>query len=485
MAQLIPLSRLARLVGKPRSVLQKMAQSGELETFDGQVALHEVLRHFPDIRLENDTELLRVQEIMDSAVAKQPSREELPTASVLNERLRALGRDFADAEGRLLHYERVHGWIAEKLAAAVEAGEATAEFAERLSSWLKAELSTPPTGLERWEDLVARERILRVMSATVTVVPKGQTFEVVGDETILEAGLRAGLSLPYGCSNGSCGDCKCRVISGEVMKVRPHDYQLKNLEKSQGYTLACSYAAVGDIAVEVPLAGAADIPEQTINARVRQVEPLGGRRIALHLITPRTERFRYLAGQWMEITAAGETRRVPAASCPCDERRIEVHVECDAPAEVAAGPFSALETNAEVIVHGPFGGFVLDDESTRPVLLIAEGPGFALIKSLLQHALSLEHAPSITLARRSNAEGLYQENLLKSYAGALDDFAYVPLSPDAAPDAVVLAAFPDGLGSLATHDVYAAGAAEFIAALRDKLLSAGLPEAQWRAEVVA
>ena len=150
MAQLIPLSRLARLVGKPRSVLQKMAQSGVLETFDGQVALHEVLRHFPDIRLENDTELLRVQEIMDSAVAKQPSREELPTASVLNERLRALGRDFADAEGRLLHYERVHGWIAEKLAAAVEAGEATSEFAKRISYWLKAELSTPPTGLKRW-----------------------------------------------------------------------------------------------------------------------------------------------------------------------------------------------------------------------------------------------------------------------------------------------------------------------------------------------
>jgi len=485
MAQLIPLSRLARLVGKPRSLLQRMAQSGELETFDGHVSLEEVLRHFPDVRLENDKELARVQEIMDKALTKQPSREELPTAAILNERLRALGRDFATAEGRLLHYERVHGWIADKLAAAVESGEATAQFAKQFSGWLRTELASPPAGLERWEDLVARERILRVMTATVTVVPKGQTFEVIGDETILEAGLRAGLPLPYGCSNGTCGDCKCRVVSGDVLKVRPHDHQLSNLEKSLGFTLACSYAAVGDVELEVPLGGVADIPQQTVNARVRQVEPLGGHRIALHLITPRTERFRYFAGQWLEITVAGQNRRVPAASCPCDERRIEVHVACDAAVAAAEGPFSALQSNAEVVVQGPFGEFVLNDESARPVLLIAEGPGFALIKSLLQHALSLERVPSITLLRKANTEGLYQENLLKSYANALDDFAYVPLGPDASEGASVFAALPGGRDSLPTHDVYAAGSADFIAALRAALFAAGLPEAQWRCEVVA
>ncbi len=484
MAQPIPLSRLARLVGKPRSVLQKMASSGELATFDGQVTLQEALRHFPDIRFDDDAELMRVREIMDSAVLKQPSREELPAAAILHERLRTLGRDFASAEGRLLHYQRVYGWIAEKLAGAVEAGDVTAEFADRLSDWLKAELATPPAGLEHWEDLVARERVLRVMSATVTVVPKGQTFEVFGEESILEAGLKAGLALPYGCSNGSCGDCKCRVVSGEVMKVRPHDYQLTNLERSQGYTIPCSYAAVGDISIEVPFSDVSDIPEQTVKARVRQIEPLGGNRIALHLITPRTERFRYFAGQWLDVTVGDVTCRVPAASCPCEERRIEVHVACDALGPGGVDAFSSLQANAEAVVHGPFGDFVLDDESARPVLLIAEGAGFAQIKSLLQHALSLDHAPSITLLRRPNTDGLYQENLLKSYAGALDEFTYVPLSPDASPEAAVRAAVPGGLESLAENDVYAAGAGDFISALGDELFAAGLPQAQWRAELL-
>ena len=54
MTPLIPLSRLSRLVGQPRSVLQRMAQSGELETFDGHVSLDEVLSHFPDVELSDD-----------------------------------------------------------------------------------------------------------------------------------------------------------------------------------------------------------------------------------------------------------------------------------------------------------------------------------------------------------------------------------------------------------------------------------------------
>ncbi len=484
MAQLIPLSRLARLVGRPRAVLQQMAQDGELATFDGQVALEEALRLFPDVALSDDRELLRVEEIKAQAVTKAPERLDIPESAVLNERLRTLGKDFASAEGRLLHYERVHGWISDKLAEAVEHGRIEAGFAGEFAGWLKSELSAPPPGLSRWEDLVARERILRLMSAQVKLLPKGQSFEVLGDETLLEAGLRAGLALPYGCSNGSCGDCRCRVVSGEVMRVRPHDYVLSTAERAQGVTLACSYTAIGDVTLEVTAGGVDDIPEQTIKTRVRAIEPLGGRRVALHLLTTRTERLRFLAGQWLEITVEGEVRRVPAASCPCDERRIEVHVLCDSPEAVGTGPFSALKANAEVIVRGPFGRFVLDDSSTRPVVLLAEGAGYAQIKSLLQHALSLEHAPSIALYRLTSAEGPYQQNLLKSYAGALDNFRHQTFAPESGADGLLDALIGD-IGDLSGTDVYACGSEAFVAVAEARCRGAGLPAAQWHADTMS
>ena len=61
--------------------------------------------------------------------------------------------------------------------------------------------------------------MLKVMSAQVTVRPSGHQFAVEGHDTLLQAGLRAGLKLNYGCGNGSCGMCKVRVISGEVARV--------------------------------------------------------------------------------------------------------------------------------------------------------------------------------------------------------------------------------------------------------------------------
>lgn len=482
MSQLITLSRLARLVGQPRSALQRMAQSGALATFDGQVELGEALRVFPDFKLSDDAELRRVEEIKAAATAKPPEPV-LPDAAVLYERLRVLSRDYAAAQARLKHANRVHDWIGAKLDEAREAGDIDPHFAEQFLAWLKRELAAPADDLRRWEELVARERIMRVLSAQVKVLPKGQTFEIVGNETILEAGLRAGIAMPYGCSNGSCGDCRCRITEGDAVKVRPHDYVLSAADKAQGYVLACSYTAVRDLAIEVAASGVTDIPEQKIVARVRAVEPLGGRRIALHLLSPRAERMRYLAGQSLEITIGGESRIVPVAGCPCEERRIEVHVECEEGAAEDSRVFASLKPNAEVELRGPFGSFVLDDTSTRPVVLIAAGQGFATIKSLLQHALSLEHAPSIALYRFPNAEGAYQENLLRSYANALDHFHFETFEPDADRPAALarIASLPD----LALSDVYVAGDADFVDAVRAPLLSAGLPTAQWRGQVVA
>ena len=54
------------------------------------------------------------------------------------------------------------------------------------------------------------------MGHRVTLKASGKEFIVNTDETILEAALRQGINLPYGCKNGACGSCKGKVISGQV-----------------------------------------------------------------------------------------------------------------------------------------------------------------------------------------------------------------------------------------------------------------------------
>ncbi len=88
------------------------------------------------------------------------------------------------------------------------------------------------------------------MNAHVKVMPSGHEFVVAGNESILEAGLRGGYALDYGCSNGNCGRCTVRIESGETRRIRHHDYALSEAAKSQGVVLSCCHTAASDLVIE-------------------------------------------------------------------------------------------------------------------------------------------------------------------------------------------------------------------------------------------
>ena len=184
-----------------------------------------------------------------------------------------------------------------------------------LRSWLQAALTRAPDETEH-HLLAAKESYMRVMVAHVLVTPSQREFFVEGSDTLLDAALRAGLALNYGCSNGNCGLCKARIVSGQAKKVRNHDYVLSEAEKSAGVVLMCSNTAVNDLVIEAQEAGSArEIPLQQIAARVKATERLADDIMLLHLQTPRTRRLRFLAGQYVTLQA-GEAPPVdyPVAS---------------------------------------------------------------------------------------------------------------------------------------------------------------------------
>ena len=71
------------------------------------------------------------------------------------------------------------------------------------------------------------------MTRQVRVRPSGHRVEVQSTETILEAGLRVGLNLDYHCGNGSCGDCRARLLSGEVRETCQHDFLFSAAEQAE------------------------------------------------------------------------------------------------------------------------------------------------------------------------------------------------------------------------------------------------------------
>ena len=108
------------------------------------------------------------------------------------------------------------------------------------------------------------------MSFTVTIQPSGHTLSAEAGESILEAALRQGLTLPYGCRDGACGACRGKVLSGDVDHGKAQDHALSPADRAQGLALFCCASPCSDLVIESrEVRKAGDIPVKTLPARVQ------------------------------------------------------------------------------------------------------------------------------------------------------------------------------------------------------------------------
>lgn len=326
------------------------------------------------------------------------------------------------------------------------------------------------------------------MTAKVKLLPSGHEFSVEPGENLLDAALRAGLSIRYSCNSGSCGECRARLVSGELGDALHHDYAFNERERADGQFLMCRTSAASDLVIEaVEARGAADVPVQTLTTQVNKLVRLSEDVMELHLRTPRSQTLWFLAGQHVRLNIPGiAPRHKSIASCPCNGMVLQFHVRRRPGDPFSDHVFTRMKVRDTIDVEGPFGSFVLDEESTRPLIFIAFETGFAPIKSLIEHAISLEMRQPIRLYWiTAGARGHYLENHCRAWQDALDDFGFAPIGGSDAPGgrgtgaelamerAVtrLLTDYPD----LAGHDVYANGPEVLFAGLSAALIARGLP----------
>lgn len=258
-------------------------------------------------------------------------------------------------------------------------------------------------------------------------------FDVDSHESILDAAIRAGVPLNYGCSNGNCGLCKAKVVSGSTAILRSHDFVVRDADKIQGHALMCSTACESDVVIDADVvANASDIPAQDLRVKVRKLDRVSEDLAIINLQVPRSVRLRFLAGQYVRVYDDQQrSHEYAIASCPCDEKRIEFHVrklENDAFSDMV---FNQLKVGDWLNIQGPYGEFVIDDTKDTPIVMIAFDTGFAAVKSLLEHITAQDKERPIYLYWLAcGIEGLYLDNLCRSWDDALDELHYIPLHMD-------------------------------------------------------
>jgi ferredoxin-NADP reductase len=81
----------------------------------------------------------------------------------------------------------------------------------------------------------------------ITFANSGKQVEVDGATTLLEAGERAGVGMPYGCRIGICHTCTLTLASGRIKDLRNGEEHLEPNESVQ----TCVTAACGDVTLNI------------------------------------------------------------------------------------------------------------------------------------------------------------------------------------------------------------------------------------------
>lgn len=328
------------------------------------------------------------------------------------------------------------------------------------------------------------------MTFTITVQPSGRTFTAEPDEAMLAAGIRQGIGLPYGCKDGACGSCKCKLVSGSVVHGHHQPKALSADEEAAGYVLTCCGVPHSDVVLEsrqVTEAGA--FPIKKMPVRVNAMERASHDVIVLRLQLPASDTFQYHAGQYVEfLLRDGDRRSYSMANAPhtqATQPALELHLRHMPGGKFTDHVFSAMKEKDILRIEGPYGSFFLREDSDKPMVLLASGTGFAPIKAVIEH---MQHKgvtrPATLYWGGRRPADLYQSAWIESKLVEMPNLRYVPVVSDALPEdawtgrtgfvhQAVLQDFPD----LSGHEVYACGAPIVVeSAHRDYVAQAGLPD---------
>ena len=273
------------------------------------------------------------------------------------------------------------------------------------------------------------------MPNQVTIRPSNHVFTVQADETILDAALREGYVISYGCRNGACGTCKGKVLAGTVDYGTYQESALTSAEKKLGMALFCQAKPRSDIVIQCREVNATrDIQIRTLPCRVQKMERVAADIMVLYLKLPAAERLQFLAGQYVDILMKdGSRRSLSMANAPHDDEYLQLHVRN------YGGPFSqhVFETMKERDIlrfEGPLGTFFLREGGDRPAILLASGTGFAPVKALIEQAFHTGVARPMVLywGARVRAD-LYMHELPERWAAEHGNFKYVPVLSEPLP----------------------------------------------------
>lgn len=323
--------------------------------------------------------------------------------------------------------------------------------------------------------------------STVTLA-NGRSFVAPSGTTMLDAALAAGLVLEHSCRTGRCGTCKARVVAGRTSALLD-ETSLTGAETVQGYVLTCAREACGDVTLDAEdLGELAGLGPRTFPCRIDSIDRVAPDVVVVRLRLPPTAAFRFLAGQYIDITGPGGVKRSYSVASAADATAgIELHIRRVDGGALSRYWFEDAQPNDLLRFRGPLGSFFLRDVAGLDLVFLATGTGYAPVHSMLS---SLQ---GLSATRQPRSTSLYWGGRVAHdvYADPVRQHPALDFIPvlsrageawDGARGHVQAALLDRHTRPLAEATVYACGSDAMIHAARTVLCAAGLDNRRFRSD---
>jgi toluene monooxygenase electron transfer component len=228
------------------------------------------------------------------------------------------------------------------------------------------------------------------MRIQVNARNRGFEFDARTRESVLYAGLRAGIDLPYECATGTCGTCKAKLISGRLHDGWREAPGRKYVKPEQHEFLMCQCAAEGDVMLEVskfvyamePGACTPDACTGIVRAPRRLAHDVMA--FGVELEQPRD----FDAGQFVLLAPAGLPAYRAYSMCNFERggRQLDFVVKRKPDGGFSEWLFGADREGERLETFGPLGKATFDPALAKNLLCIAGGSGIAGMMSILSRA---------------------------------------------------------------------------------------------------
>lgn len=324
------------------------------------------------------------------------------------------------------------------------------------------------------------------MRHRVEIKPSEHQFYVESNETVLDAALRQGINLRYGCRNGACGSCKGTLLAGDI-HYDDDPIALTEEDQEQNQVLFCAAHVDSELVIEVEeveLDSAIEI--KTLPCRVHEMNLLADDVMQVFIKLPASERLQFLPGQYIDILLEdGRHRSFSIANAPHNDEFLELHIRLVEGGLFTPKVFNSMQNKDLLRIEGPHGSFFFHEDSNKDILLIAGGTGFAPIKGIIEHLISEQVTRPVALywGVRSAAD-LYMSELAEKWTAEHSNITFVPVLSDAGEDwtgrtgyvhEAVLADFDD----LSIFDIYTCGPPAMIKAAEKTFQEKGMTKNQF------